>query len=441
MGTPALYLRGDDAPLFTVLGSPQATGDATAPSPDRPRAWPGAQALYQQGMSHFRAARYRDAVTLFDSLLSLEPGYRDAETRRSAAATLQQAKDAYDDARLAEQTGRWDGRSPWVWRDTPTATRPCRSASPARPLSTPTARREPARRATPARPSSGLGGTASVADEVQTIDPDVHDPEGVISAAREGAAAEQRASTESTPTRCRSIRGESRRLGRDTRARAAADKPEQHGVSAPPPKSPNAKSSGQEPPPSLPLSRGWYALIAAVMLALVAGGLLFLHNKGGDSTGSDETGPPDSNVTVLKPFQSATLFEMARHLFDVANDECFIPGPKDAPLAYSLKTTELVKCDRAPYSGTFWCADNVNDFDTNRAKFLSFAVPGTMQTVEDPPAGSGVVADGIQRAFVHTGGYGARVYWDSEAKRCAGELQATTNNVDATIDYWRNGVS
>jgi hypothetical protein len=177
------------------------------------------------------------------------------------------------------------------------------------------------------------------------------------------------------------------------------------------------------------------------VLALVVGGLLFLRNKPGDSTGSGETVPHDSNVTVLKPFKSATLFEMARHLFDVPNNECFIPGPKDAPLAYSLKTKELVKCHRAPYSGTFWCADNGNDFDTNRAKFLSYAEPGTVQTVKDPPAGSHVVADGIQRAFIHTGGYGARVYWDNEAERCAGELQAATNNVNATIDYWRNGAS
>jgi hypothetical protein len=33
------------------------------------------------------------------------------------------------------------------------------------------------------------------------------------------------------------------------------------------------------------------------------------------------------------------------------------------------------------------------------------------------------------------------VYWDNEAERCAGELQAPTNNVNATIDYWRNGAS
>jgi hypothetical protein len=275
---------------------------------------------------------------------------------------------------------------------------------------------------------------------VQRIDPDVDDP--LISTVRERVPTEERVSNRTGPDTVPINSGRaSRRLRRDTRAPAAADKPEQHGASAPPPESPNARSSGRERPRRLPLSRPWYALIAAVALALVAGGLLFLRDEPGENTGSSETGPHHGNVTVLRPFHSATLFEMARHLFGVANHECFIPGPKDAPLAYSLKTTELVKCNRTPYSGTFWCAGDGNDFDTNRAKFLSFAKPGTMQPVKDPPAGSRVVADGIQRAFIHTGGYGARVYWDNKAEQCGGELQTVTNNVNGTIDYWRNGAS
>jgi tetratricopeptide (TPR) repeat protein len=404
--TPALYLRGDDAPLFTVLGAPQATGDTTVPSPEQAARLAGAQALYQQGMSHFRAARYRDAVTLFDSLLSIEPGYRDAETRRNTAATRQQAKDAYDEALQAEETGRWDAavrgydETLRLQPDHPDAR----------------ARRDRCQRQQLVEDlldelrqhvqAQDWGAATAVADEVQSIDPDVQDPEGLIRAAREGPAT----------------------------------------ASATPPKSPNTKSSGREHPPGLGLSPAWYALIAAVVVALVAGGIFFVRNKPDGSTRSGgtvrhETVRQDTHVTVLKPFRSATLFEMARHLFDVANGECSIPGPKDAPLASTLKTTELVKCFKAPYSGTFWCTDNVDDFHTNRAKFLSFAVPGTIRVVEGPPAGSRVAADGIQRAFIHVGGFGARVYWDSAGKRCAGELQATTNNVRATIDYWRNGAS
>jgi tetratricopeptide (TPR) repeat protein len=440
--TPALYLRGADAPLFTVLGSNQATGDITAPAPEQAARLAGAQALYQQGMSHFRAARYRDAVTIFDSLLSLEPGYRDAETRRNAAATLQQAKDAYDAAQLAEEAGRWDD----AVRGYGETLRLQPDHAEAR------ARQDHCRRQHLVAnlldelrqhvQAHDWAAAAAVADEVQTIDPDVHDPEGLISAAHEGAATEGRVPNRSDPGTVPIEPGrESRRLGRDTRAPAGPDKPEQDGASTPPPDVSNAQGSGLEPTPRLTLSRGWYVLIAAVVLALVAGGLLFLRTKPADSTGGGETVHRGSNVSVLKPFHSATLFEMARHLFDVANGACFIPGPKDAPLAYSLKTTELVKCYRAPYSGTFWCAADVNDFDTNRAKFLSYAVPGTMRTVEGPPAGSRVAADGIQRAFIHTDGYGARVYWDNKVKRCAGELQATTNNVKATIDHWRNGAS
>ena len=105
--TPVLYLRGDDAPLFTVLDSDEPAPSSTEPGPLEAAHAAAAQALYQQAMARLRVGQYAEALPLFDSLLSLEPAYRDAEERRETAAHMSQATEAYESARVAQDREHW----------------------------------------------------------------------------------------------------------------------------------------------------------------------------------------------------------------------------------------------------------------------------------------------------------------------------------------------
>ncbi len=177
-------------------------------------------------------------------------------------------------------------------------------------------------------------------------------------------------------------------------------------------------------------------------------------SAGEESTpADDETTPSDDETTssddetttsgtVPIPFESASLYEFARYLFDA--EECFEPEPGQFPVSEIEPDIELVKCesDEVPYTGTFWCKDTVQDLRADRRVYLGYAVDGTQEPVTEPPAGQDEVADGIQVAFNHTGGNAGRVYWDSPALLCAGELQASDeDDVDLTVDYWLDGRS
>jgi tetratricopeptide (TPR) repeat protein len=200
--TPALYLRGNDAPLFNVLRSTGSPGESTeAPSPEQAALQAGAQALYQQAMSHFRAGRYGDAVALFDSLLSLQPGYRDAEGRRSVAAVRQQARDAFDGAREAEDRGDWDaailgyGEALRLQPDYPDAgvrQKRCQHERVVADLF------DELRQHTNAQDWVAAG---AVADELLTLSPAVHDPAGLIAQARAASSSASVAEPVTAPTR------------------------------------------------------------------------------------------------------------------------------------------------------------------------------------------------------------------------------------------------
>jgi hypothetical protein len=172
-------------------------------------------------------------------------------------------------------------------------------------------------------------------------------------------------------------------------------------------------------PPDMPVRRypaPW--LVAAVGLGLLAVGVW--------------VGPPlyryvtSSNVTVQPPFESAKLYDFARYLFDPG--DCKEPvRASEAPVAFPLPHSELVKCDSRPdqpYTGTFLCTNNVQDFDYNRTEFLSYAIDGIERQVTRPPAGKDEPVDGVQVAYNHVNSHDARVYWDSPSLLCAGELQA-----------------
>jgi len=176
------------------------------------------------------------------------------------------------------------------------------------------------------------------------------------------------------------------------------------------------------------------AILAVLVLAGVLAGNALL---GGDDSEAD---PDTPDSTVPAPFESATLYEFARYLFEP--DECFVPEPGEYPVAEVEPDIELVKCisDEVPYSGTFWCKITPQELQADRRVYLDNAVDGTRQSVTEPPAGQDEVADGKQVAFNHAGGDDGRVYWDSEEQLCAGELQADGDDgLAATIDYWLTG--
>ncbi|MFJ4267550.1 CHAT domain-containing protein [Paenarthrobacter nicotinovorans] len=121
--TPALYVRGGSTQLFTLKGSPRfpaSVEGTTAAAASGGQAAVGTQAntdqamkraqlraLYVQATAELRARRFDQAVELFEDLLTLEPGYRDAANQRDAARKHLELARIYREARQAEESGDW----------------------------------------------------------------------------------------------------------------------------------------------------------------------------------------------------------------------------------------------------------------------------------------------------------------------------------------------
>ena len=63
--------------------------------------------LYMQALAAMRTGQPADAITLLDSLLTLEPDYKDAADRRDAARRSQRSAASYERGRAAEAAGNW----------------------------------------------------------------------------------------------------------------------------------------------------------------------------------------------------------------------------------------------------------------------------------------------------------------------------------------------
>ncbi|MFC8040961.1 CHAT domain-containing protein [Paenarthrobacter sp. NPDC057355] len=125
--TPALYVRGGSTQLFTLKGAPRVPasvesttaaatlgGQAAVPAAastqtNTDQAMKRAQlrALYVQATAELRARRFDQAVELFEDLLTLEPGYRDAANQRDTARQRMELARIYREARQAEESGDW----------------------------------------------------------------------------------------------------------------------------------------------------------------------------------------------------------------------------------------------------------------------------------------------------------------------------------------------
>ena len=156
------------------------------------------------------------------------------------------------------------------------------------------------------------------------------------------------------------------------------------------------------------------------------------------TTGADGD-PSRSDMSVPAPFETRVLYDFARDLFKP--EECFVPSPGQYPFSEIEPDIERLKCisDSVPYTATFWCKADLAGLLADRDLFLSAAV-SEPAPVDEPPAGNSTPVDGIQVTFNRTGTNDSRVYWDSETRLCAGELQSVgSDDVDAAVAYWASG--
>jgi tetratricopeptide (TPR) repeat protein len=106
--TPVLFLRTDETRLFAVIRPDDgAPSQSKQPSPEQVSRESTLHGLYMQALAAMRTGRHAEAVTLLDSLLALEPNYRDAADRRDAARRSQRSATSYQRGRAAEAAGNW----------------------------------------------------------------------------------------------------------------------------------------------------------------------------------------------------------------------------------------------------------------------------------------------------------------------------------------------
>ncbi|MET1000134.1 MAG: CHAT domain-containing protein, partial [Marmoricola sp.] len=116
--TPVVYLRTDDTRLFelTSTGTPpqSAQGSQAARLSQSAQVREeaisheaAAYGLYVQAMAAARKERYDEAEALLDSLITLDPSYRDATDLRARMRRQQRLEAEYAAARAAEDEGDW----------------------------------------------------------------------------------------------------------------------------------------------------------------------------------------------------------------------------------------------------------------------------------------------------------------------------------------------
>jgi tetratricopeptide (TPR) repeat protein len=108
--TPVLYLRTDDTRLFELSAERETAAAPTSP-PDQLEEISHEAAkygLYVQALAAARTQQYDEAITLLDSVITLDPEYRDAAQRRDVLRREQRLGQAYDEARAAEDEEDWE---------------------------------------------------------------------------------------------------------------------------------------------------------------------------------------------------------------------------------------------------------------------------------------------------------------------------------------------
>jgi tetratricopeptide (TPR) repeat protein len=107
--TPVLFLRTDETRLFSII-RPEGNGVPSQPGPppsEHVERESTLRGLYMQALAAMRTGRHAEAITLFDSLLALDPNYEDAVERRDTARRRQRLAASYERGLAAEAAGDW----------------------------------------------------------------------------------------------------------------------------------------------------------------------------------------------------------------------------------------------------------------------------------------------------------------------------------------------
>ena len=107
--TPVVYLRTDDTHLFSLTpGAAAAASKSMQTAEEDIPAEAAKYGLYVQALAAARREHYGEAITLLDSLITLDPDYRDATERRDGLRRTQKVEADYARARGFEDGGDWD---------------------------------------------------------------------------------------------------------------------------------------------------------------------------------------------------------------------------------------------------------------------------------------------------------------------------------------------
>ena len=182
--TPVVYLRTDDTRLFQLSD----TVDLASTPPEEQEEQISHEAakygLYVQALAADRKGRHDEALALLESLITLDPSYSDASELRSRIRRDQQAASKYAAARAAEDEGDWQAARRG-YRSVIALDREHRDALSR--LDTVERRLNISRRQDELRVHAGeedWEAVLAVSAELETLDPEAADPDGLASLAR-----------------------------------------------------------------------------------------------------------------------------------------------------------------------------------------------------------------------------------------------------------------
>ena len=193
--TPVVYLRTEDTRLFDLSSRDTKSSPRRAPETPPPEEEISREAakygLYVQALAAARNDEYDEAVALLDSVITLDPTYRDATQRREAVRRTQHLVAEYAAARAAEEAGEWEaarrGFAAVVELDRDYRDALARHDECQRRVSISSLQDELRVHAA----ADDWAAVLAVSDELAWLDPQAADPDGLASTAREVLAREQ----------------------------------------------------------------------------------------------------------------------------------------------------------------------------------------------------------------------------------------------------------
>ena len=474
--TPVLYLRGDDAALFEVeRGADDGSGAGSELSPEDAAREAAVPALYQQAMSKFRAGDFAGALGLFDNLLSDRDDFRDAASRRERAAQEVRVAEAYDEARDAEDDGDWSAAVEGYAAVLRLDPHHRHAEARARPVPAPAAGRLPAGGAPGARSRRGLarrggrrrraaprvpGRQRSRRARVPGAVPDGRRRARAAAAGRGGGDRQRLAEEEAERERQRLAEEEAERERQRLAAEEAekkrlaelqaarerqrlADKKERERLAEEAERQRQEEEAERQRQEEERRRRRrallLYVVAPAAVLLLVGGAAAVFWPEDGGNGGSAGDGGTTQQEDAARTVRVRGPLEHGLALLRARASARSPESSDDAPLAWDLPRTELLKCTQSDesYSGTFLCAADESDFETIRGAFLGEAV-GDTEEVTDPPAGRDEPYP-FQVAFHHDGIGAGRVFWDDVGALCSAELQTKETDLEVVLGYWVGG--